>query len=68
MRGNTIGDLIGALIVIALYVGIPVTLVAAWITHVVVCIQDQNWLFLIAGAVAAPVAVVHGIGAWFGAW
>lgn len=41
---------------------------AAWITHVIHCFQADQWGFLIAGAIAAPVAVVHGIGLWFGAF
>lgn len=41
---------------------------AAWGTHVIVCIKTGSWLFLIAGAIAAPVGVVHGVGIWFGAW
>lgn len=41
---------------------------AAWITHVVVCIRTANWGFLIAGAVAFPVGVVHGIGVWLNVW
>ena len=42
--------------------------VAAWITHVLTCIKTEQWLFLIAGAIAAPVGIIHGIGLWFGAW
>ena len=42
--------------------------VAAWLTHVVTCFQSGSWGFLIAGAIAAPVGVVHGVGIWFGAW
>lgn len=42
--------------------------VAAWLTHVIVCIKTASWGFLIAGAICAPVAVVHGIGVWFGVW
>lgn len=45
-----------------------VWVVAAWITHVVVCLKTASWGFLIAGAIVAPVAVIHGTGAWFGAW
>jgi hypothetical protein len=41
---------------------------AAWITHIVICIQAQSWLLLIAGAIMFPVGIVHGTGAWFGAW
>ena len=41
---------------------------AAWLTHVIVCIKSASWLFLIAGAICAPVGVIHGFGVWFGAW
>jgi hypothetical protein len=42
--------------------------IAAWITHVVVCIKATSWGFLIAGAIAFPVAWVHGTGIWFNLW
>lgn len=42
--------------------------IAAWGTHIITCISDEKWLFLIAGAIAFPVAIVHGIGVWFGFW
>lgn len=41
---------------------------AAWITHVVLCIQAHTYLFLLVGALVPPVGVIHGIGHWFGAW
>lgn len=41
---------------------------AGWVTHVVTCIQTENWVFLIAGAIAAPVGAIHGWGLWFGWW
>ena len=41
---------------------------AAWLTHVITCLQDERWEFLIAGALFFPVAIVHGIGLWFGYW
>ena len=41
---------------------------AAWLTHVITCFSDDRWGFLIAGALFFPVAVVHGIGLWFGVW
>lgn len=41
---------------------------AAWITHIIVCLKDGEWGFLIAGALVFPVAIIHGIGCWFGAW
>ncbi|MDP1873671.1 hypothetical protein [Phenylobacterium sp.] len=49
-------------------VGLIFSLIAAWLTHVIVCIKTGSWLFLIAGAIAAPVGVIHGVGVWFGAW
>lgn len=45
-----------------------VWIVAAWVTHVVVCLKAGSWGFLIAGAIMFPIAVIHGTGAWFDAW
>ena len=42
--------------------------VAAWLTHVIICFKAASWGFLIAGAIFFPVAVVHGTGLWFGAF
>jgi len=56
--------LVGYTSVVAV-VSIPL---GAWATHVITCIQKEEWVFLIAGAIAAPVGIVHGIGIWFGAW
>lgn len=39
---------------------------AAWITHIVVCLQTAAWGFLIAGAIVFPIAWIHGTGVWFG--
>lgn len=44
------------------------TSIGAWITHVINCINNHEWLFLIAGAIMAPVGIIHGIGLWFGVW
>ena len=43
-------------------------LIAAWGTHVFTCLSDERWGFLIAGALAFPIAIAHGIGIWFGVW
>lgn len=43
-------------------------LVASWLTHVVVCLKAGSWGFLIAGAIFAPIGVIHGTGVWFGMW
>lgn len=47
---------------------IGIWMVAAWLTHVIACLGAASWGFLIAGAIFFPVAIVHGIGVWFGAW
>ena len=44
------------------------TSTAAWFTHLFVCFSDDRWGFLIAGAIMFPIAIVHGVGIWFGAW
>ncbi|AFH20919.1 hypothetical protein CL97_gp035 [Cronobacter phage CR9] len=48
------------------YLAVVIAAFAAWVTHVVVCIKTASWLFLIAGAILAPIGVIHGIGVWFG--
>ena len=40
----------------------------SWLTHIMVCLSEGSWGFLVAGALFFPVAWVHGIGVWFGAW
>ncbi len=62
MRGNS-----GCLWPGSLFLLLAVA-VAAWFTHLYVCFTQGEWGFLIAGAIFAPVAVVHGFGAWFGLW
>lgn len=42
--------------------------IAAWITHIVVCLKTSAWGFLIAGALVFPIAWIHGTGIWFGWW
>lgn len=58
MDSDAFGYLIGAVIFLGL--------LAAWFTHVIVCFTEGFWGFLIAGALFFPVAIVHGIGLWFG--
>lgn len=52
--------------IILFWFSLAATSFAAWLTHVIHCFQAEQWGFLIAGAIAAPVAIVHGIGLWFG--
>lgn len=50
------------------WLAIVLTSIAAWFTHIVVCILAKTWGLLIAGAIVAPIGVIHGIGYWFGIW
>lgn len=47
-------------------VAVSFSLVAAWITHVIVCIKASAWILLLFGCIVAPVGVIHGFGVWFG--
>lgn len=42
--------------------------IAAWVTHVIVCIKAASWILLLFGCIVAPVGVIHGIGVWLGAF
>ena len=53
---------------ICLWLLLFVTSLAGWLTHVITCIVREEWLLLIAGAVMAPIGVIHGVGIWFGLW
>lgn len=63
MKRNTIST--SALVVIF---AVFIASIGAWATHVITCIQNQEWAFLIAGALMMPIGIVHGIGIWFGVW
>lgn len=45
---------------------ILVACLAAWITHIIVCLKTASWGFLVAGALFFPIAIIHGAGIWFG--
>lgn len=57
---------LGVLLVLAIIAAL--ISLSGWITHIVICIRDGQWLLLIAGMIAFPVGVIHGIGHWFGFW
>ena len=40
--------------------------IPAWITHVIVTIQTEQWVLLVVGALVAPVGIIHGFGIWLG--
>ena len=39
--------------------------ISAWFTHVITCLNEGSWGFLVAGALAFPIAIIHGIAIWF---
>jgi hypothetical protein len=39
-----------------------------WLTHLYVCFTQGLWGFLVAGAIAFPVGIIHGWGIWAGIW
>jgi hypothetical protein len=45
---------------------IGLTFIGAWGTHIVTCLSDGSWGFLIAGALLFPIAIIHGFGLWLG--
>ena len=61
-KGFVDAELIGAIIVLAFLVAS----IAAWFTHILTCLSEEAWGFLIAGAIMFPIAIVHGVGIWFG--
>ena len=58
----------GGIVVVSLAVLIVGGGFAAWVTHIIDCFQDGEWGFLLVGALFFPLAVIHGIGIWFGLW
>ncbi len=47
-------------------VAFAVANIAAWVTHVIVCIKAASWILLAFGCIVAPVGIIHGGGVWFG--
>lgn len=52
--------------VVLIWTLIGISTLPAWITHVIVCIQNEAWIFLLCGAICAPIGVIHGWGVWLG--
>lgn len=59
---------LGSMAVILAAFAAVFTSLAAWVTHIVVCIKTASWILLVVGIVAPPIGWVHGIGYWFGAF
>jgi hypothetical protein len=49
-----------------LFLIVVVIQVSAWLNHIITCIQTEQWLLLLAGAIAFPIGIIHGIGLWIG--
>lgn len=52
--GNVLGILLG------------LTFLAAWANHVITCLSNGDWGFLVAGALFFPIGIIHGFGLWMG--
>ena len=58
----------GNFMVVVIFLSVIFTGIAAWVTHVIKCIQHSEWILLIVGIFVPPIGWVHGIGVWFGAF
>lgn len=58
------GEVIGGIFVLL----VAVASIAGWFQHLYTCFTGGHWGFLVAGAIFAPVAVIHGWGIWAGVW
>ena len=56
------GEISSEVIGIALFIWA----IGSWITHIVYCIDTQQFGLLIAGAIFFPIGMIHGTGLWFG--
>lgn len=43
-----------------------ITLLLAWLTHIVVCIQQSKFFLLVIGVWMPFVGIIHGLGLWLG--
>lgn len=60
---------LGAIIaIVAAVIALIATCLAAFVTHIIICIKTSQWLLLIAGAILPFIGVLHGAMSWFGAW
>lgn len=54
--------------ILAIWFGVLIATFGGWLTHVVRCIATEEYVFLLAGAIFAPIGVIHGWGIWLGIW
>jgi hypothetical protein len=43
-------------------------LFVSWCTHIFTCLSEDQWGFLLAGAIMFPIGVIHGFGILIGIW
>lgn len=60
---NALINVLLAVIIYSLFAVVPI---AAWITHVIVCIKSASWILLLFGCIVFPVGIIHGVGVWMG--
>lgn len=51
-----------------IFVIFTIVCLIGWVNHLIVCFTEGQWGFLIAGAIAAPIGIIHGWGRLFGFW
>ena len=56
----------GTALGVVLFVLLIVFSIAAWVTHVMVCLMSGAFVLLIVGALFAPIGIIHGYMTWFG--
>ena len=59
-------DTVALMTLLGFWLLVIVATAGAWLTHLVVCLRDDSWGFLIAGAIFFPIAMVHGWLVWLG--
>lgn len=57
------GELMGCGVILFVF-----WVVVSWFTHIIHCFMNDQWGFLIAGAIVAPIGWIHGTGIWLGIW
>lgn len=48
----------------SIFLGLFLLPAFAWLTHIVTCFKDENYLLLIAGALVFPIGILHGLWVW----
>lgn len=59
-------NIFSSLLAILIPLFMVVATLGAWLTHIIVCILENTWGFLIAGAIMFPIAIIHGWMIWLG--